>query len=194
MIAALDAEHVSEVARLHCENLTGLLSQLGTRAARAYYLGCVGSRAAVGLVFIRDERLVGFALGSPSPAQLKNDVLRLNPRGTLGGILVGVLRRPAAGLHLLRSLSGPPEGSYDSRCAELIYLAVSGDARGAGVGRRLLEAFGRALRDHGVRTYELSVDEDNRSAIRFYEKAGFELVGQYREFGVKKLRLRLTLA
>ena len=194
MIVPLGPEHVNQVARLHCATLTGLLSELGGAAARAFYAGCVRAGSAAAFVYVNEGEVRGFVLGSTRPDTLKQAVVRKNPVGTLAGMLVGILRKPAGLAWLLRSYKGPDEGSYDPQTPELTYLAVAPEGRGSGIGGRLVDAFTRAMRDAGVPAYELSVDDENERAIAFYEGRGFRLIGRYREFGTLHRRYLLQTA
>ena len=193
MIVPLAVEHAQRVARLHCSCLTGLLSQLGPGASRAFYAGCARAESATAFVCLEEGEIRGFVLGSVCPGRLKREVVRLNPLGILSGICIGVLRRPAALRWLVKSFRGPDEGSYDAEAPELTYLAVAEERRGSGIGRRLVEAFTAAMGNAGVPVYELSVDADNRPAAVFYERLGFLPAGRYREFGVLHRRYRLDL-
>ena len=47
---------------------------------------------------------------------------------------------------------------------------------GAGVGRRLLEAFAEAARAAGVARLLVMTTNDNLAALRFYQRAGFRLI------------------
>jgi len=193
LIVPLAREHAREVAALHVAALTGLVTELGPAAARAFYAGCAGAPAARGFVDLEGGVLRGFVLGSVDPGALRRDVLRRNPAGSLLGIAAGIARRPGAALHLMRSVRAPDGGSYDARSPELTYLAVAAAARGAGMGRALVTAFTASLREAGVRSYELSVDDGNAGAAAFYEKLGFVSTGTYREFGIEHRRYRLVL-
>jgi ribosomal protein S18 acetylase RimI-like enzyme len=193
MIVHMGAEHVDEVARLHCDSLKGLLTALGPRAARAYYAGTVQTAAAVGLVFLEGSRVRGFVLGAADPGAMKRDVVRANPLGIAAALSAAVLTRPTSIGWLLRSFRGPDEGRFDKGAAELIYLAVDPQQRSGGRGRQLVDAFRSALAALQVPAFELSVDEDNRAAISFYEKLGFVVVGRYREFGMWHRRYRLAV-
>ena len=193
MIIPLGPEHVSQVARLHCAALTGLLSELGEAAAQAFYSGCVRSGSAAGFVYLRQEEVCGFVLGSIHPDRLKRAVVRKNPAGTLAGMFFGILRRPAALGWLLKSFKGPDEGRYDIREPELTYLAVSPECRSGGIGGSLIDAFTQALRAAGVPACELSVDDNNERAAAMYEGRGFKLIGRYREFGTLHRRYRLLI-
>jgi ribosomal protein S18 acetylase RimI-like enzyme len=52
-------------------------------------------------------------------------------------------------------------------------LFVTESARGGGYGRELVEAAFESARARGVRRIELDVNEQNESALRFYESLGF---------------------
>jgi ribosomal protein S18 acetylase RimI-like enzyme len=59
--------------------------------------------------------------------------------------------------------------------AEVRVLAVAAEARGAGVGRALIDAAAAALRDAGVRVAWLVTTNDNLAALALYQKAGWRL-------------------
>jgi ribosomal protein S18 acetylase RimI-like enzyme len=193
MIVRLEREHVNDVARLHRHNLTGLLTNLGLSAIRAFYEGCSKTSSAIGFVYLENGEVRGFVLGSIRPDSLKTEALKANPAGTIAGIILGIAHRPSSLVWLLKSFGGPDEGSYSESVPELTYLAVSSESRGAGVGRQLVQAFTAAMRELGANAYELSVDDDNQQAISFYERLGFKLCGRYREFGISHRRYRLEI-
>jgi ribosomal protein S18 acetylase RimI-like enzyme len=190
LIEPLRPEHVDAVADLHMATLTGLITVLGHATARSFYQGCAESPLAVGFVAIDDHRVEGFVLGSTAPAALKRDVVARRPIATAFAMTGGILRDPRAVAWLMKSFRGPDEGSYDADAAELTYLAVAPEARGHGAGKQLVDAFSTALRAKGIRSYELSVDDDNKGAAAFYERNGFAEIGRYREFGKVHIRYR----
>ena len=194
IIVPMERRHAKAVARLHCASVKGLLSDLGPRAATAFYAGCATARSARAFVGVEEEAVVGFVLGSVSPASIRQESMRENPVATLSGLGLGIVRRPATLRWLLRSFRGPDEGNYDARVAELTYIAIAPESRSLGLGGRLVEAFSQAMQEAGASAYELSVDDDNRRAIGFYERLGFRQVGLYREFGTLHRRLRLELS
>ena len=193
MIVPFGADHVDQVARLHCAALTGLLSELGEPAARAFYAGCIRTGSAAGFVDLEKGEVRGFVLGSVHPAELKRAALLSDPAGILAGISIGILRRPSALAWLAKSLRGPDEGGYNAGSPELTYLAVSPACRKSGIGGDLVDTFTQAMRGARVPAYELSVDDGNGSAIAFYEGRGFTAIGRYREFGSLHRRYRLQL-
>lgn len=64
----------------------------------------------------------------------------------------------------------------------LINLSVSGELRGRGIGRAIMEHF--FAKRHG-RSYELCVLADNKNAVHLYRSLGFEPVEYYLGFSVQ---------
>ena len=73
--------------------------------------------------------------------------------------------------------SEPGYGFVDERTPELA-IAVVPNARGKGVGAKLLGALLDRARTEGYDTISLSVDRNNAGAIGLYERHGFERVGE----------------
>jgi ribosomal protein S18 acetylase RimI-like enzyme len=190
VIASLESRHIEDVARLHRASLTGLLSDLGLPAIKAFYAGCLRTDLAVGFVDVEAGALRGFVFGSPHPEKLRPESFRSNRIETLLALGFGVMRRPTLIGSLLSVNRASQREDYDRTAPELIYLAVSKSSRGSGVGAQLVKAFTAEMVKRGVSGYELSVDEDNSAAIAFYEREGFKLIGRYREFGVAHRRYR----
>jgi len=61
--------------------------------------------------------------------------------------------------------------------AEILTLAVTPEARRAGLGRSLVEALARQAVERGAKTLFLEVAADNAAAIALYRGAGFERAG-----------------
>jgi ribosomal protein S18 acetylase RimI-like enzyme len=93
----------------------------------------------------------------------------------------------AAWFRLFRA-SAPGYGFVDERTPELA-IAVVPNARGKGVGSKLLESLMQRAREEGFDAVSLSVDKRNSGAIALYEQHGFETVGESHD----SLTLRATL-
>ncbi len=72
---------------------------------------------------------------------------------------------------LVGFLLGVVERAYEAR---ILILAVDENARGHGVGTRLVRLFEERFRNRGIRRLNLEVRVTNDSAIRLYERLGFE--------------------
>jgi ribosomal protein S18 acetylase RimI-like enzyme len=89
----------------------------------------------------------------------------------------------------LFSESAPGYGFVDERTPELA-IAVVPNARGKGVGTKLLDALVERAREQGFEAISLSVDKRNSGAIALYRQHGFEQVGETDD----SLTLRAALA
>ena len=74
------------------------------------------------------------------------------------------------------------EVQRNRRFATIVTLDVKEDQRRRGHATRLLERSEEILVSHGVEMYDLQVDVQNRGAIRFYKRHGFETVRLLRDY------------
>jgi len=95
-----------------------------------------------------------------------------------GGTAVALAGRDATG-GVVGTATGA-EFESEPGVAHLYAMWVAPDARGAGVGRALVEAVIAWARDRGCGRVVLSVTESNRSARAFYEACGFADTGERR--------------
>ncbi len=65
-------------------------------------------------------------------------------------------------------------GGYDGRRGMVYHLAVAPELRGQGIGEQLMQALEARLRAKGCTRSYLLVTPDNETAIRFYERRGWE--------------------
>ena len=111
------------------------------------------------------------------------------------------LARPSAALRLAASPAGLLGYSLllfrrGSTVARLYSVAVAAEARGTGVGRRLMQDAARVARAHGADRLRLEVRADNAAAIGLYESLGYRSFGRYPDYyedGMEALRLEREL-
>ena len=86
-------------------------------------------------------------------------------------------------LFLLAEVDGEVIGSvlggFDGRRGMMYHLAVAAQCRQQGVASSLVDELERRLRSKGCIRYYLLVTTDNDSAIRFYERRGWERMDLY---------------
>jgi DNA-binding MarR family transcriptional regulator/GNAT superfamily N-acetyltransferase len=95
------------------------------------------------------------------------------------------LRSPR-GLLVLASLAGRPLGCaalklHGDEPAEVERMWVAGDARGLGIGRRLLTAVESAAAEAGARVLRLETNETLTEAIALYRSAGWTEVPRFND-------------
>ncbi len=135
------------------------------------------------IVAVCSKQVVGYILASRNVSRLRwsalwrGQWLRILWRWLTGRYRIGwrTLRTIAA--DKLAFLRGAHQCSRHQ--ARILSVAVHPDYQGKGVGRKLLEAGLRYLRNKGVRAVRLEVRPDNAVARHLYEKAGFRPCGEY---------------
>ncbi len=66
--------------------------------------------------------------------------------------------------------------------AHLLKILINPDKRGTGLGRAILSEALEILKRQGVKTFFLEVEENNDSAIRLYQTAGFKIIHKKKHF------------
>jgi ribosomal protein S18 acetylase RimI-like enzyme len=187
-IRPLAREDLPGIVRLHEEALPkDFITSLGTSfLADVFYGSIVDRPEGVGHVAISGEGLQGYVVGAhPADvwyASLKRRHLGAFVRGALASLADGpeaLLGLGEVALGMVRG-SGEPE-DYP---ADLGYIAVAPQARGAGLGRRLVRAHLDALAGRGARGCWTKTYETNASARRMYEACGFRYLGKKRLRGI----------
>jgi ribosomal protein S18 acetylase RimI-like enzyme len=147
----------------------------------------------VGFVYLEEDHVAGFVIGSATPRRLRRDALSRNGWPITLHVAASVALHPRRIGALIDGLRGPTGSSVDDDDAELTYIGVSPRTRRGRVGTQLVDAFNDAMRDAGVDAYQLSVDGTNESAVSFYRTRGFRQIGRYRQFGALHVRYKLAL-
>jgi ribosomal-protein-alanine N-acetyltransferase len=75
-----------------------------------------------------------------------------------------------------------PSNFSDKREAEIYNIGVKPAIRRVGLGSKLLDGFLKSAKDSKVHSVWLEVRSQNFDAIRFYENAGFEAVGERKAY------------
>ena len=159
------------VAALHTEHLPeGFLVTLGPRFLRRLYARAARSPRAFLVVAEDDAGVHGFLAVAEDTGRFYRDFLVRD--GVAAGLAAApnVARSPRRVWETLRYGMG---GEDDLPRAEVLAIAVSGRARGRGVGRELLAAGLGELGRRGVDTARVVTAVDNDAALRMYEDAGF---------------------
>lgn len=194
-LSELSASGLQGVAALHCAVMPTLLTDLGQALTQRYYEIAARDSAVIGFASLAaDDSATGWVVGSNDPAEL---AARL--RRPLGGfarqLALLTLTRPRVIIQLARTVLSPAqENIIQPGEIELTYIGVAESARGQGLGAELVRRFFDASRATGYQRVSLSVEAENKSAIRLYHRLGFETVKEFREGRFRRLRMRVKLS
>ena len=73
-----------------------------------------------------------------------------------------------------------PKHDRQAHCVYLGGFVVDSSMKGQGIGTRILRYITQLVRDQGKTRIELTVDIENKPAIKLYEKIGFVIEGRVR--------------
>jgi len=77
------------------------------------------------------------------------------------------------------------EESVDSDSCYIVYIGVSSEARGKGIGKALLKRGEDFARERGKRYLSLAVAANNDIAYRLYQKVGFKDIKRNKDIFTK---------
>lgn len=193
MIKELTRHDASMVAELHNKYLTGLLSMLGLPAIKMFYESALKSQYNFGWAYYHETELKGFIFGTTLRENLYTAVFFNKPLFFSVRILARPILYPKLMSFFVKAGLDKFNSKKDSCQTELVFFVMDSEYKGKGFGRQLLDKFNSALVERGLTCCELSVDENNQSAIGFYERRGFKFKKRYVEFGIPRLRYSLKL-
>jgi len=175
MIVPLQREHAARVAELHCAALAGdFLPSLGQGFLTVFYEGVLDLGMGFGFVAIEDGRPVGFVLGSADTSALFKQVVA--SRAVMLGLraIPAIIRKPALVANVLETFLYPSKEDAVPEKAELVVIGFDAAYRGRGLGHGLVNALNDAFRAQGVRSYKVTVLQENLGANSFYRALGFQ--------------------
>ena len=130
-----------------------------------------------------DGRVIGYLLGCVDSQQAWGIESIMRRHVVRRGLLV----RPGTAGFLWRSMGDlardamrrqmPPQPVHDARWPAHLHIDLLPEARGQGVGERLMRGWLDSLRGAGVAGCHLETWAENAAAIRFFEAQGFRIEG-----------------
>lgn len=172
----------------------GLFPQLGRGFVTHWMKTFLTQRHGIALVAVTNDakqQQVGFLIGSTDQVRHVGDVLRNHKWSLLSAGLVALSLRPRLLLHFLRTRttpymkrifgpSAPQSEIVDSKPAIAVVtsLVVHPKVRGRGLGEMLVDEFIAIAGRSGSSKAELVTSAGTNGAGRFYEKIGWERVGE----------------
>lgn len=143
--------------------------ELALTILAALWLQAAGAYSAVNMQVVHDKAGLA-ALFSAYPAEFENTLAQPSEAAlkTVHADAVAMLQRESQLAYLFPRI--PDDAWY------LRTLAVAAGRRGAGLGAQLLRHVEQQARDQGYSLLLTDVDSGNPGAVRFYQRAGFEVL------------------
>ena len=178
---------VDSIVAIHLQAFPGFfLSKLGPGFLRELYHGFVASESGICWVAEEDEQLVGFAIGSSSPAEFFKGLLKSRCLQFLRLSLGALVREPRlVGRKLLSAVTYRGEiPKLEGNGALLSSLAVAPESCSQGRGAALVYAFCETAETIGADYVYLTTDQEgNKKVNDFYGRLGFNVHAQFEKGG-----------
>ena len=184
------------VVDVHLRAFPGFfLSRLGKGFLREYYRLYLSPGHHLLLATNMDGLIIGFASGSSKPEAFYTD-MKLHAYRFVPSLLHAVVFEGMWRMVLSKALSVFKKSSVNTSVerplgyAELASIAVSPESQGRSLGRSLLDAFIKLLRDEsGAKGLYLTTDaSDNERVVAFYERYGFSLIDEFKQSENRAMR------
>ncbi len=165
------------------------LSTLGSGFLNTYYSACLKSTESISICTVDDNgRLIGFSIGS---AKAKGYHKRLVKQNFLAFFLQGIailFSKPYALWRLVLNMEKNKINDDDGNYAELLSIAVSPNAKGAGIGKEMIAHFEAEAKTKGCKKIALTTDYyNNDDVIAFYRKSGYEVFYEFTTYPNRKM-------
>ena len=181
----LQVIHAGQVAALHIQCIsTGFISSMGIDFVTSLYDAIVKSKSSLGVVAVRNEKVIGFVSFTTNLNKLYKSIIRRKGL-KFALLLAGNMWSLKRIKKIFETLFYPARiKKMNLPSAELLSIAVAPEEQRKGLAGQLIEKGLRLYRKTGVDKVKVLIGADNKAGNKLYLKTGFELIGQIVNHGV----------
>lgn len=168
MIQKLKLQDIDEVAKLHTQELSGFLPELGIGFLRVFYKATLSTAEIFTFVAKENDHICGFVSGISHTKGLYRKILLTDIFG-FGSLLIHhFITHPH---HFLTGIKLFTYPGFSQDGPELLTIAIGRKWQGRGWGRKLFQKVIQEFRKRGISYFRISV-YDRLAANGFYKKMG----------------------
>lgn len=181
---------IESIVKIHSDAFEGFfLTSLGTDFLKFYYICFVNSSETVMMCAVENGKIMGFSASTKVCKGFNSRLIKSNlvDFGMLAMKLM--FTSPKSLIRLLKNLTKKGEVVEDNEdYAELYSIGVSQEAQGKGVGKLLLAASEKIMKEEGVKRVSLTTDYYNNDAtVGFYLSMGYEVLYEFVAYPDRKM-------
>jgi ribosomal protein S18 acetylase RimI-like enzyme len=190
MIVNLQKSDISEVVRIHMEELPGFLTKLGKGFLNKYYIYSLNIPEIFTIVEKQNGEIAGFATGSTSISNLNRKIIFKDFFGFGYEVLKYVFTHISETGKIVQAFTYP---GFNKDVPELLTIAIGKKYQRKGIGRKLFRVIAETFNKREKTKFLVSV-YDRLPANGFYLKMGcrkhksFDFLGEkmnYYEYTIK---------
>lgn len=178
------------LTQIHCAAFKDFfLTTLGEKFLNTYYHACLKSDESISICAIdKNEQIVGFSMGCIHAKGFHKRLVMQNfTKFLLQGIII-LFSKPGAIWRLAKNMEKNKINHDDGNYTELLSIAVSPDAKGTGIGKKMITQFEEEAILRGCTKIALTTDYyNNDDVIAFYKKSGYEVFYEFTTYPKRRM-------
>jgi ribosomal protein S18 acetylase RimI-like enzyme len=181
MFRKIKVSDIKQVAKLHREELSGFLSELGRDFLEKFYKVSLIIPEIFTIVIEEKKQILGFTSGAVRLRGLYKKIFMKDPLGFIFSLLSYSITHPGKIVKLTKTMVYP---GFESDIPELLTIVIDKNQRNRGLGRKLFLAAVKEFKKRGIDDFRVSVYK-RLPANEFYKKIGLKLEKQFDFMGEK---------
>ena len=176
-----DKKTIEQIVKIHLETFEGFfLTFMGKGFLKQMYSSYVAHEKSNILVATDDNAVVGFLAYSQDMSGLYKHMIKRRLVPFAWYSLGAFLRKPKVFMRLIRAFLKPGESKREESYIELASIGVDPQAKGQGIGTKLIERLKDEVDFSAFAYITLETDvENNEYANKFYQKNGFKIEREF---------------
>lgn len=181
---------IGQVAIVHLRAFKGFfLTSLGENFLEVYYNAIRENKRGILLGYFENEQLVGFCAATSLSAGFNSYLVKENLIKFTNIGLRLLFTNPKGLIRLFKNFTKSNTNISDNgQYAELLSIGVDPATQGKGIGRALLTALEKRLKEEGVKELSLTTDYyNNDKALKFYKALNYEVMNDFIAFPNRRM-------
>jgi ribosomal protein S18 acetylase RimI-like enzyme len=177
-VRAMQQQDVSAAVKVHMAAFRAFfLTSLGPAFLEIFYREMISQEKGAGFVCEVNGAIFGFVIGAEDQTLSYRLLLKRQWLAFVIAALPALVKQPMIAPRLARALTYTRDRSSGSPAGLLMSISVLPEARGHGIGGKLVDAFLAEMRLRGVSGVVLTTDAvDNDAVNAFYRSKGFRIL------------------
>ncbi len=165
------------------------LTTLGSGFLNTYYSSALKSTESISICTIdENDQIVGFSMGCIVAKGFHKQLVKQNFLAFMIQGVIILFSKPSAIWRLAKNIEKNKNKIDDGNYAELLSIAVSPDAKGTGIGKKMITQFEEEAIVKGCSKIALTTDYyNNDDVIAFYKKSGYEVFYEFTTYPNRKM-------